>query len=289
MLGKLRSGAQKAVRPLGYELVKHDFYSPLPDIGNLSPDLWNGPQDLPGIELQIEDAVRLLDRDLRPYIAEFDPPRTADAGCPGYYRVNGGYGLVDAEILYSMIRNERPARIIELGSGASSHVIAMARAANALESYDCRHVVFDPFPFSNPMGPVEVSELHRQRAEDIPLDVFSALGAGDILFIDTTHTVKTGGDVTSLILGVLPRLASGVVVHVHDIFLPYEYPAWWIIDLRWAWAEQYLLQAFLAFNPTYEVIFPAHAVTRSHPDLVADAVPAYEPSAAPGAFWMRKR
>src|SRR5581483_11082477 len=99
-------------------------------------------------------------------------------------------------------------------------------------------------------------------AERLDEHVITGLGLGDVLFVDTTHTVKTGGDVTRIVLEFLPRLAPGVLVHLHDIFLPYEYPREWVVQERRAYAEQYLLQAFLAFNPTYEVVFPAHAVTR---------------------------
>ena len=86
-------------------------------------------------------------------------------------------------------------------------------------------------------------------AETLGAEHTDQLGAGDILFIDSSHTVRIGGDVVHLFCEVIPRLAPGVIVHVHDIYLPYEYPRAWVEQLRWYWAEQYLLQALLAGNP----------------------------------------
>ena len=100
---------------------------------------------------------------------------------------------------------------------------------------------------------------------------------------------RIGGDVVHIVLDMLPRVASGVLVHFHDIFLPYEYPREWILGRRYAWAEQYMVQAFLAFNPTYEVVFPAQAVARAAPELVREVVPSYEDGVNPGAFWIRRR
>jgi hypothetical protein len=137
------------------------------------------------------------------------------------------------------------------------------------------------------MGPVDAT-VHRQRTEDIPLTVFDELRPGDVLFVDTTHTVKTGGDVVRLVLDVFPRLRPGVLVHLHDIFLPYEYPRDWVVARRRAWGEQYLLQAFLAFNRGVEVVFPAHALAREHAATVADVVRSFRDGVCPGAFWMRR-
>jgi hypothetical protein len=167
-------------------------------------------------------------------------------------------------------------------------VIAEARVANTRDGKPFTHTIFDPFPFTaSRLGPVE-AVVHHERTEDIELEAFSELRAGDVLFVDTTHTVKTGGDVPRLILEVFPNLQTGVLVHVHDIFLPYDYPREWVVEARRAWAEQYLLHAFLTFNANYEVLFPAHALARQAPEVVAEVIPSFGPGVAPGAFWMRR-
>ena len=179
----------------------------------------------------------------------------------------------------------------ELGSGASTHVIHLAALANARDGSPLEHTVFDPFPFkASPIGPVAGATAHPIRAEDLDPARFAALQAGDVLFVDTTHTVRTGGDVTHIFLEILPRLAPGVTVHVHDIFLPYEYPRDWVLDQRRAWAEQYLLQAFLAFNRDFEVLMPNYALARAAPQALRQAIPSFDPSTVrPGGFWIRRR
>jgi hypothetical protein len=276
---------------LGWDLIRRNYLSPLPEVDHLPRGLWDGPRELRGLDLRVDEALAFLGQDLRGFIPEFRPPvhRTQDGPTGGYYLANASYESVDAEVLYSILRFAKPRQVVEFGSGASSHVIDFARQANARQGEPFTHEIFDPFPFSSSMGAVEGPVVHPVRAEDLDPLVVEKLKAGDVLFVDTTHTVKTGGDVVHIVLNMLPRVAPGVYVHFHDIFLPYEYPSEWVLERRYAWAEQYMLQAFLAFNPTYEVVFPAQAVARTAPELVQDVVPSYEDGVSPGAFWIRRR
>ena len=121
---------------------------------------------------------------------------------------------------------------------------------------------FDPFPTAVDETLPGSAELVRVKAQDVPEEVFTELRAGDVLFVDTTHTVKIASDVNHIVLRVLPLLEKGVIVHVHDIFLPYEYPRFFFADYALYWAEQYLLQAFLAFNSSFEVLCAVHALGR---------------------------
>jgi hypothetical protein len=282
---------QRAARAAGYDLVERHFYSPLPQAERLPDALWAGPRELPGVDLRIEEAIVLLRGELRPHLAEFRPPRTAAEARPGGFHLdNGGYESVDAETLYAMLRHARPARVVELGSGASSHVIDLARRANEHDGHPFAHAIFDPYPFAaSPLGPVPGARVSPVRAEDLDAAEVLALRSGDVLFVDTTHTVRTGGDVTRILLELVPLLAPGVLVHVHDVFLPWEYPRAWVVGERRAWAEQYLLQAFLAFNSEWEVVLPAHAVARAAPELLHGLIPSFGSGVSPGAFWMRRR
>jgi hypothetical protein len=277
----VRRGADRT----GHELVARDYYSPLPDLERLRVSGWGGAGATLGVDLRIPAAVRLLD-ELRPWLAEFGARVQDEARFP---LGNGAYGSVDAEILYALVRRNRPARVVELGSGASSHVIAAAQRANEAEGSGFEHRIFDPYPFeANPLGAVCGPTVAPVRAQDVDATEITALNRDDILFVDTTHTVKTGGDVNRIVLDLLPLLAPGVLVHFHDIFLPYEYPAEWVLEERRAWAEQYLLQAFLAFNEAFEVVFPACAVARAEPNAVAEAIPSFSAGVMPGAFWVRR-
>jgi hypothetical protein len=133
-----------------------------------------------------------------------------------------------------------------------------------------------------------VTRLHGTAAQDLPLDVFDSLQAGDLLFVDTTHTVKLASDVNHIVLDVLPRLAPGVLVHFHDIFLPYEYPHRWLSDYGLYWAEQYLLQAFLACNRHFEILCAVPALSRERADGFAAAVPQRATTVDGSSFWIRR-
>jgi predicted O-methyltransferase YrrM len=277
-----RHRVEAAARRLGFELVRRHFYSPIPELDRLSRSRWDGPLPSPGVDYRLPAATDLLKGPLAPYFEELRSPNSPLAA---FDIENGSYGPVDAESLYAVLRYLQPARVLELGSGASSHVIAAANRANG----GFQHVIYDPFPFSaSRLGAVTASEVHALRAEEVAETAFTDLGAGDVLFVDTTHTVKAGGDVNRLVLEVLPLLAPGVVVHFHDIFLPYEYPREWIFEHRRMWAEQYLLQAFLAFNAAYQVMLPLFALSRHQDAEMRQLIPTFTSSVAPGAFWLRR-
>lgn len=292
-LGRLRRLAEELARrvlePAGYHLTRRHFYSPIPVIREIPGRLWDGPSELPGVDLHVDDALALLNGPLLRYLSEFRPPLNPSE--PGrFWLHNGGYESVDAETLYAILRDLRPERVYELGSGASSHVIQMAALANTQDGSPLEHTIFDPFPYqTGTMGPVPRASVHAVHAQDLDPAQFAALQDGDVLFIDTTHTVRTGGDVTHIFLEILPRIAAGVTVHVHDIFLPYEYPKDWVVKHRRAWAEQYLLQAFLAFNDHFEVVMPNYAVARSAPAALKKIIPTFDPQTVrPGGFWIRR-
>ena len=128
----------------------------------------------------------------------------------------------------------------------------------------------------------------EKKVQDLDVDFFSQLNSGDILFIDSSHTVKIGGDVNYLFLEVLPRLNPGVIVHVHDIFLPFEYRRDWVLDEFRFWTEQYLLQAFLTFNSEFEVLLASYYLSHYHKEHLRAAFPDL-PRWIGGSFWMRRK
>lgn len=278
-------GARKLLkattRRLGFDIVRSDYYSPIPHTGSLPEALWTRPRSLGGVSWDEEAQLRYLEQHLAGYVSEFSPP-------PGFRFDNGLYGAIDTELLHAMVRHLKPKRLVELGSGVTSVIMGAACERNRAEGHPVRYRAFDPYPQSTMVEATRrATELVLQRAEDIALDVFQELGAGDILFVDTTHTVKTGNDVLRIVLDVLPALAPGVVVHFHDILLPWEYPRQWLEEEEWYWAEQYLLQAFLAFNERFEVLVGAYALSRSFGHVVAQLFPSFPPAiGGPGAFWL---
>ena len=203
---------------------------------------------------------------------------------------NPSYPAVDSAVLHAIVRGTKPRRIVELGSGHSTLVTAEACLANEREGAPVDYRAYDPFPSVVAPGPAG-SERARActRAEELPLALFEELAEDDLLVVDTTHTVKTGGDVNHIVLDVLPRLRPGVLVHFHDIFLPWEYPRVWAEDYGLYWAEQYLLQAFLSMNEGFEVVCALYALSREEPERLRELVPAWREGTVPGAFWIRRR
>jgi hypothetical protein len=202
-----------------------------------------------------------------------------------FYLGNGLFDGVDALVAYCMIRHFQPRLIIEVGSGFSSLVLGQALEKNKNSGLIC----IEPFPreFLRE-GFRGLQSLIGKKVQDIGLEFFSQLGSGDILFIDSSHTVKIGSDVNYLFLEVLPRLNPGVIVHVHDIFLPFEYRRDWVLDEFRFWTEQYLLQAFLTFNSEFEVLLASYYLSRYHEEHLRAAFPDL-PRWIGGSFWMRRK
>ena len=275
-----------------FDIVRRDYYSPIPDLDAAAPTTYGlGAARSGGWTSQRPRAIEFVERELAPHIAELDVPEQ-DPGAPGaFFLSNQGFESVDAELLYAMVRAMRPQRVIELGSGYTTLLINLACRRNLTDGVATAHEVFDPYPRPHILGDAlpAPTTLEPVSATDVSLDVFSGLAGGDILFVDTTHTVKLASDVNFIILDVLPVLAPGVIIHFHDIFLPWEYPRQWFTDQRWYWAEQYLLQAFLAYNSDFEIIVPAHALARDQRERLAAVIPSFSERTAPGSLWLRRR
>jgi hypothetical protein len=271
---------------VGFELVYASYDSPIPDVRSLEPEFFDRPDPMRGVAFDVDRQMEFVERELAVHTREFNPPMSAaEAGPHRFHLRNGTYESVDAELLYAMVRRFAPRRIVELGSGYSTLIIreALERAGGA-DIAGTLHT-YDPYPSSLLAPDWPVAPIPVQRIGD---QVFGELDAGDLLFVDTSHTVKAGGDVNRIVLDLLPILRPGVIVHFHDIFLPYPYSAAHFRDAHF-WNEQYLLQAFLAGNEAWEVLVGGHAVARAHPHRLGAAVPSFGPGVTPGAFWIRRR
>ncbi len=275
----------------GYDIVERNFYSPIPDLGLLPDDIFERRSRLGGIDLQVEAAIELIEGELAPFVAEMDVPIEGPQPAGRFFLRNENYETVDAELLYAFVRARKPKRVVELGSGYTTLLIGEAARRNLAEGAAIEHLAFDPYPRAQIFGdtPPSPTAFEPLPATEVPPERLAELEAGDILFVDTTHTVKLGSDVNHIILEVLPALAPDVLVHFHDIFLPWEYPRVWFEQMAYYWAEQYLLQAFLAFNGSFDVVVPASAVAREYPDRLAAVISSFTPGGRPGAFWIVRR
>jgi hypothetical protein len=289
VLNPLRRLGLRVVRERRHHVLPRNYYAPVPDPGELTPEVWQRRNDLAGIDLDLDAQVAFLRDELAPFVAEWQPARSGEWGSGRFYLDNGTYGPGDAELLYAMVRRFRPARIVELGSGFTTLAAAEACERNAADGADCRYDVYDPYPRGLvPAGARWPATTVEQRAQDVPLERFLELGDGDLLIVDTTHVVKMDGDVNRVILDVLPRLRAGVVVHLHDIWLPWEYHPGLVAELGF-WNEQYLLQAYLSDNARWRVVLAAQALARERRADFEAAVPALADSGSePTNFWIRR-
>jgi hypothetical protein len=270
----------------GFHVTPVHFYQPIPDTQALPESLWNRPSELVGVDMNDQVQLDLLRNHFPKFRREYDQFPVKPTGEPGRFHFNNGlFDGTDALVAYCMIRHFQPGLVIEVGSGFSSLVAAEAIAKNKNTALIC----IEPFPLDFlRQGFPGLHSLIEKKVEDIDLEFFSQLHSGDILFIDSSHTVKIGGDVNYLFLEVLPRLKPGVIVHVHDIFFPFDYRRDWVMDEFRFWTEQYLLQAFLSFNSEFEVLM-ANGYLGHHymEDLKATFV--NSPWWGGGSFWMRRK
>ncbi len=214
-------------------------------------DLWPVARPTPGIDFDL-GAHRAFVRGLGATSAAYDYP---DVAAHGYYNGNPYFSWLDSRVLMAMMMTFRPKRIVEVGSGFSSLLMAdvnLRRLDGGVEI-----VCIDPEPRTEILGTPGIARLIDSEAQRVPAEVYLGLRENDILFVDSSHVCKTDSDVNFLLLEILPRLSPGVIVHFHDIFIPFEYPKAWVIDENRSWNEQYLVQAFLTMNPGYEVLFGA--------------------------------
>lgn len=233
---------------------------------------------------------------LSPGMAEFDPTAlkealvrfgddldhlsSPDTNATGFSPDNGYFGSPDSDLLYLMMRMNEPKRIVEVGCGHSTRVTRQSIIDGGLETV---LTAIDPFPRKDIAHLVDVFAQETLETADPAL--FDALEAGDILFIDSSHQVRMSNDVAHLFCRIIPRLASGVVIHVHDVFLPYEYPKRFFYDCP-GWGEQYVLHALLQ-GGGYNVLWPGYFLQKERPEL-SGALPFLENGRAQ-SFWMRKR
>lgn len=268
------------------------YYSPIVHPAELAKSGFRDRRSadtLPGLRIDY-GAMRVLFETLIDAAGDVPLPEEPGPGGIRYFSRNPMFGVGDAIILSGMVRHLRPRRWIEVGSGFSSAVL--------LDTLDRTPGLATRLTFIEPY-PDRLDKLlagaDRDRAtilqtpiQDVPLAMFDDLEAGDVLFLDTTHISKTGSDVNHEVFQILPRLASGVVVHFHDVFGDLEYPDDWIFTENKSWNEQYLLRAFLMFNESFEILYANHGFAHACTDLVKTRRPEILDNPG-GGLWLRRR
>ena len=288
----LKSAPKVEIQWQGYDFQEFGYYSPVNELDFLSSnrDLWHDRALPVGIEWDFDAQLAELAR-IAPLAGELrDVPDPAPAGPPAYHWENDFWRGIDALVHYSLLRHRKPARVVEIGTGWSSLLMARALGANEAEGSPATQVTqIEPYPREELLASLPShwtsQVLPLQRAD---LSAFEALEAGDVCFYDGSHVSKIASDVNWFFFEVLPRLKPGVLVHLHDIFWPEDYPDEWVMKRGQTWNEQYVLQAFLMYNPQFRVVLANHALVHLHPGAVNAAFGDITPLGTGGSVWLER-
>lgn len=267
--------------------LRSHYYDPAFHASRLAVPL-DKDRHLPGIDLHVVNQLILL-KSLSS-AGELREMGLHKAGQEhGFAFGNGAFESGDAELLYQVVRHFKPQTVIEVGSGHSTRIAHAALGVNCYEEGSrSRHILIEPYehPWLSHLADVDV---RRHKLEDTILDFSKELTSGDLLFIDSSHIIRPQGDVLKLYLEVLPVLAPGVIVHIHDIFTPRDYLIEWLRDDVRFWNEQYLLEALLTHSDRYEVILAANYLKRYHYTELLKVCPYLTSDREPGSFYIRIR
>ena len=267
-----------------------DVRSPIPDLDDVrrrESELFGRPPDeLPGLDLLVEPQLVLV-REMKRWGAEPALPapeegRRSDADDPGC-------GWADVALLHAFLRKLRPRRVVCAGAGA--FVPALLDLNEHVYGRSIAITVVDPEAERlRPLLGREEAEKVRllpSRVHEVPYDTFTALGASDVLCVETSHVSKTGSDLNPLLFRVVPRLKSGVHDHDDGVFWPFEYPTAWVTEGR-AFNEAYLWRAFLLNSTAWEVAFFASFLESAHRGALLKELPQWQRSRG-GGLWLRRK
>jgi predicted O-methyltransferase YrrM len=306
-LGLMRN-AFRMFQRMGITVSPNHYYWPVPDFRELEARKWPSDQDPVGIDMGFDHQMNFLQTVVPKYQSEWLSD-SAPFFSVSYNHSNGFFETVDAEIAYCLVREHKPQRIVEVGGGYSSRVMAAALDMNLkMDGVRGELVTIDPFPDRFPKKALsDRVHLIPQTIQEVDLDVFLSLQSGDFLFLDSSHVVGIGSDVVREYLEIVPRMAPGVFIHAHDIFIPADYPREAVLHNLAFWSEQYLLQALLMNNPAFEVVWGSSFMQSRASDALDNAFPEWQHSYKnmppekrsflptkdrervwPSSFWIRK-
>ena len=256
--------------------LKSNFYSPLPVRGELaaSQKLWDKPSELVGVEYDLAAIKERFGALIHQFGAELRALPTYDACRAAGF--GPGFPLFDGMTLYSLIRELKPRRYLEVGSGLSTYYCHLAAKRNAEEGRPVTIRCIEPYPFPA-LFTVPDIEINVKKVQECDLEEFTRLESGDVLFIDSSHSLKVGSDVAFLMLEVVPRLNPGVFIHIHDVPFPYNtpYPSdQTIFERNWPYYfnEAMVVQAFLAFNRSFQIVMSTPMLRQFCPGFVEQTI-----------------
>jgi hypothetical protein len=270
----------------GFHITPNHFYQPIPDTRSLTKKSFRRKYSLENINLSPGRQQDLL-RKFRRYDSELRRiPNKPLKENSGFHFNNYAFDGLDASVYYSMIREFKPKTIIEAGSGWSTRIASLAIEENSQHKTEL--ISIEPYPLYFLKSIPNLTKLIKKKVEKIDIKEIDKLTKNDIFFIDTSHVVRTGGDVNFLILEILPKIKKGVLIHIHDIFIPSEYPEQWVKKEHRFWTEQYLVYAFLMYNKSFEVIMANSYLSEEEESEVKSTFTAPSRPAGGASLWLRK-
>lgn len=289
-IAKTGEGSDECLKR-GFLPVPVHFYQPIPDINDLERrNVWDKVSKLSGIDFDDNFYLENLSS-LKPWAEECQWSEEPTENKDEFYINNTCFSYGCASVLYTMIRKNAPRKVIEIGSGNSSKIIRKALENNCIDGK-----VYDSYMIIDPYSEIEEKsnkeKVVKERVECTDINLYKELEQNDILFIDSSHVCRIGGDVNFEILEILPSLNNGVIVHFHDIDLPFEYSKVYATtpSFRMFWTESYLLQAFLCMNDSYKIILPVRYVQSKFKEFF-DSVFVHGKNIefwSSGSFWIQR-
>ena len=267
----------------GYHIRPVHYYEPLPDFRSITKEAIDRRREYAALNFNWSEQLNLL-QSLTKYRAELDQLYQSRA----FNFANGFFGGFDAAAYYALIRELKPRRVIEVGGGYSTQIAAKALNRNQSEGSSGTLKVIEPFPEPRLTDSVAQTDVIAKPVQEVGAEFFSSLEPNDILFIDSSHTVKFGSDVCYLFLEILPTLKPGVWVHIHDIFFPNDYPAEWLLEQRLALNEQYLVEAFLSHNKSFSIRLSNHWLCIDHSAETMALQPGGMTDLNASSFWCQR-
>ena len=283
--GRKLKFSRQLLKKSGVFPIRDHYYYPLFNDSRLKKSL-REPRYLPGIDLCQEKQLKLLEN--LPHSNELKHMKLNEkkTKLEEFDINNGNFEAGDAEFLYQMIRTVKPKKIIEIGSGHSTKIANEALRRNKAEnSKTFSHICIEPYEMQW-LESLNIKVI-RNVVEDHDIEIFDALEANDFLFIDSSHIIRPQGDVLKEYLEIIPRLKSGVIVHVHDIFTPRDYPDDWVREEVLFWNEQYLLECLLSNNHRYEILAALNFLKHSSFENLKKVCPYLERGSEPGSIYFK--
>jgi predicted O-methyltransferase YrrM len=260
----------------GVVVLPNHYYTPIADIRELerTKQSWTRRSSMIGIDVDVARQSALLKEAVEPFEPEYRLNRNYKEGqAKGF---GPGFGYIEAQCLHGLLRWLKPKRIIEVGSGVSTHCAVKAVQLNALEGRSGKITCIDPYPSAYLKSAPEI-ELLAQKVEELDPAEFDKLERGDFLFIDSSHAVRPVGDVDYLYLDVLPRIKPGVVIHIHDIYFPYRFQRDLLQGLFQS-METSMLEALLTNNDRFEILFCLSMLHYDAQGVMRQVFPEYSPA-----------